>query len=168
MTSRGSAPQSLTGFLMLKYTHGDLLQAPTEALVNTVNEVGVMGKGIALVFRKAYPENYRIYEAACRAGEVRVGTMLTTRERDASGERWIINFPTKKHWRNPSKMEWVRDGLKDLVRVIREKNIRSIAVPALGCGNGGLEWSQVRREIELALGELSDVEVLVYEPMAGN
>jgi len=149
---------------MLKYTQGNLLEAPTEALINTVNEVGVMGKGIALMFRETFPENMRVYEAACKAGEVRIGAMLTTRERDLTGERWIINFPTKKHWRNPSKLEWIREGLKDLVRVIREKHIRSVAVPPLGCGNGGLEWSQVKPEIEAALAELSDVDVLVFEP----
>jgi O-acetyl-ADP-ribose deacetylase (regulator of RNase III) len=151
---------------MIKFTQGNMLEASTEALINTVNEVGVMGKGIALMFREAFPENARVYEAACKAGEVRVGKMLAVKERDLTGERWIINFPTKKHWRHPSKLEWVREGLKDLARVIREKGIRSVAVPPLGCGNGGLEWSQVRREIEAALGELDDVEFVVYEPTA--
>lgn len=151
---------------MIKYTQGNLLEAPTAALVNTVNEVGIMGKGIALMFREAFPENTRAYEAACKAGDVRVGRMFVVRERDLTGERVIINFPTKRHWRNPSKLQWIRDGLKELGRVIREKGIRSVAVPPLGCGNGGLEWSQVRREIEAALGELDDVEVIVYEPTA--
>lgn len=151
---------------MLTYTQGNLLEAPTEALVNTVNEVGVMGKGIALMFRDSFPENARAYQAACKAGEVRVGRMLVTREHDLTGARWIINFPTKKHWRNPSKLEWVREGLRDLVRVVREKQIRSIAVPPLGCGNGGLEWTQVRREIEAALADLADVDIRVYEPTA--
>jgi len=149
---------------MIRYTQGNLLEAPAEALVNTVNEVGVMGKGIALMFREAFPDNTRAYEAACRASEVHVGTMLVTRERDLTGQRWIINFPTKKHWRHPAKMEWIRDGLKDLARVLRERKIRSVAVPPLGCGNGGLEWTQVRREIEAALSELDDVDVLVFEP----
>ena len=149
---------------MIRYTQGNLLEASTEALVNTVNEVGVMGKGIALMFREAFPQNMRIYEAACQAKEVHVGTMLTVRERDLTGERWIINFPTKKHWRHPSKMPWIREGLKDLARVIREKHIRSIAIPPLGCGNGGLEWSQVRREIEHELDGLSNVEIVVYAP----
>jgi O-acetyl-ADP-ribose deacetylase (regulator of RNase III) len=151
---------------MFKYTQGNLLQAQTEALVNTVNEVGVMGKGIALMFRDAFPGNSRAYEAACKLREVRVGHMFAVKDRDLMGERWIINFPTKKHWRNPSKLEWIRSGLEDLARVVRENNIRSIALPPLGCGNGGLPWSQVRREIESALGDLDDVEIVVYEPTA--
>ena len=149
---------------MIRYTQGNLLEAPAEALVNTVNEVGVMGKGIALMFRDSFPENTRVYEAACKAGQVQVGSMLVVRDRDLTGERWIINFPTKKHWRHPSKMEWIREGLRDLVRVIRDKQIRTLAVPPLGCGSGGLEWSEVRRVIEVALSELDDVDVLVFEP----
>jgi O-acetyl-ADP-ribose deacetylase (regulator of RNase III) len=151
---------------MIRYTRGNLLEAPAEALVNTVNEVGVMGKGIALMFREAFPESARAYEAASKDGQVHVGTMLVTRERDLNGDRWIIHFPTKKHWRHPSKLEWIRAGLKDLVRVIRDRGIRSVAVPPLGCGNGGLEWSQVRREIETELSNLDDVDVIVYEPTA--
>lgn len=123
-----------------------------------------MGKGIALMFRDTYPENNRLYAAACKAKGVQVGKMFVVRDGDLLGQRWIINFPTKKHWRHPSKMEWIRDGLKDLVRVVREKKIQSIALPPLGCGNGRLEWSQVRAEIELALGELQDVDVIVYAP----
>lgn len=149
---------------MIEYTQGNLLEAETEALVNTVNEIGVMGKGIALMFREAFPENTRQYMAACKAKEVHVGTMFVVRERDLTGQRWIINFPTKKHWRHPSKMEWIRDGLLDLARVIREKQIRSVAVPPLGCGAGGLKWSQVKQEIELALGQLDNVEIVVFAP----
>lgn len=149
---------------MIRYTQGNLLRSNAEALVNTVNEVGVMGKGIALMFREAYPESARLYQEASKAGEVRVGRMLVTPNPELVGPRWIINFPTKKHWRNPSKLEWIRDGLKDLRRVIEERKITSIALPPLGCGNGGLEWSQVRSEIDLALGDLSGVQVTVYEP----
>lgn len=149
---------------MIRFTQGNLLEAPAEALVNTVNEIGVMGKGIALMFREAFPENTRRYVNACKAKEVQVGTMFVVRERDLTGARWIINFPTKKHWRHPSKMEWIREGLMDMVRVIRENQIRSVAVPPLGCGAGGLEWSQVKQEIELALGHLDDVDVIVYAP----
>jgi O-acetyl-ADP-ribose deacetylase (regulator of RNase III) len=151
---------------MVRYTQGNLLEASTEALVNTVNEVGVMGKGIALMFRGAFPENTRAYVAACKAGEVRIGRMFVTENPDLIGPRWIINFPTKKHWRNPSRLDWVRDGLKDLARVIQESGIRSVAVPPQGCGNGGLEWEQVRREIEGALTGLADVDVLVFAPTA--
>jgi O-acetyl-ADP-ribose deacetylase (regulator of RNase III) len=149
---------------MIRYTHGNLLEAPAEALVNTVNEVGVMGKGIALMFREAFPANTRVYEVAAKAGEVKVGRMLVTENDALGGAKWIINFPTKKHWRHPSKIEWVRDGLKDLVRVLQERKIQSVALPPLGCGNGGLDWAVVRREIEAALGDLSRVEVVVYEP----
>jgi O-acetyl-ADP-ribose deacetylase (regulator of RNase III) len=150
---------------MLRYTRGNLLDAPSEALVNAVNEIGVMGKGIALMFREAFPDNAREYELAANAGNVRVGRVLATRNSLLLGPRWIIHFPTKKHWRQPSKMEWVRTGLSDLVRVVHENGIRSIALPPLGCGNGGLDWSRVRAEIEAAAAHLPDVEVIVYEPI---
>jgi O-acetyl-ADP-ribose deacetylase (regulator of RNase III) len=149
---------------MTRYTKGNLLEAPSEALVNTVNEVGVMGKGVALMFREAFPESARAYQEAAKRGDVRVGRVLVTRNEALVGPRWIIHFPTKRHWRHPSRLEWVREGLKDLVRVVRENRIRSLALPPLGCGSGGLEWSQVRREIEVALADLEDVEVIVYEP----
>lgn len=149
---------------MIRYSQGNLLDAPAEALVNTVNEVGVMGKGIALMFREAFPANTRAYETACNAGEVRIGRMFVFENQDLAGPRWIINFPTKRHWRNPSKLEWVREGLADLAKVIDEKGIRSVAIPPLGCGQGGLGWPQVRREIESSLARLPDVEVLVFEP----
>jgi O-acetyl-ADP-ribose deacetylase (regulator of RNase III) len=149
---------------MIRYTHGNLLNAPTEALVNTVNETGVMGKGIALMFREAFPDAAREYQQAAKAGQVRVGRMFVTKTSAQGKPLWIINFPTKKHWRNPSKLEWVRDGLKDLVRVVRQEHIGSIAVPPLGCGNGGLDWELVRREIEAAAAEIPEVEFLVFEP----
>ena len=151
---------------MIRYKKGNLLEDAAEALVNTVNEVGVMGKGVALMFKEAFPESARLYESACKAGEVRVGAIFVTRDRDLTGERWIMNFPTKKHWRNPSKLDWVRDGLTDLVRVIRDNRIRSIALPPLGCGNGGLEWSQVRTLIEAAFSDLPDVEASIYVPIS--
>lgn len=149
---------------MIRYTQGNLLEAPAEALVNTVNEMGVMGKGIALMFRDTFPDNAREYEDAAKAHEVKVGRVVATRNPALLGPRWIIHFPTKKHWRNPSKLEWIRDGLKDLVRVVREHGIRSIALPPLGCGNGGLEWSQVRQVIESAAAEMPEVDVLVFAP----
>ena len=148
---------------MIRFTQGNLLEASAEALVNTVNEVGVMGKGIALMFRERFPENTRLYVEASKAKQVVVGHMLVT-ETGELFPRWIINFPTKKHWRNPSKQAWVRDGLDDLVRVVRELGIRSIALPPLGCGNGGLSWLTVRPMIEAALSALPGVDVLVYEP----
>jgi O-acetyl-ADP-ribose deacetylase (regulator of RNase III) len=151
---------------MIRYTTGNLLDAQTEALVNTVNEAGVMGKGIALMFREAFPDNTAAYEAACKRGEVRVGRMFVTENHALTGPRWIINFPTKKNWRHPSKLEWVRDGLQDLLRVIKENKIKSIALPPLGCGNGGLEWDNVRPAIESALSSLNGVDVIVFEPTA--
>src|SRR5207249_710093 len=117
---------------MIRYTKGNLLEDPAEALVNTVNEVGVMGKGIALMFRERFPENTEAYERACQAKEVRVGRMFVTQTSSLWGKRWVINFPTKKHWRHPSKLEWIREGLRDLTRVIQENNIRSVALPPLG------------------------------------
>jgi len=149
---------------MIKYVQGNLLQAPAEALVNTVNEVGVMGKGIALMFSEAFPDNTKAYREACENEKVHVGHMFVTENKALVQPRWIINFPTKKHWRGDSRIEWIHDGLRDLLRVIKEKKIRSIALPPLGCGNGGLDWSDVRREIEAALAQLQDVEVLVYTP----
>ncbi len=149
---------------MIRFTQGNLLAANTEALVNTVNTVGVMGKGIALMFKEAYLDNFKRYAAACKAGEVEVGRMFVTELDQLMGPRWIINFPTKQHWRSPSQMEWIRDGLDDLRDFIKEHGIRSIAIPPLGSGNGGLAWPQVRAEIEQRLGGLDDVDVVVYEP----
>jgi O-acetyl-ADP-ribose deacetylase (regulator of RNase III) len=151
---------------MIRYTQGNLLEADAQALVNTVNTVGVMGKGVALMFKDAYPANFKAYEDACRLEEVQLGKMFVTERRVMFGPRWIINFPTKAHWRFPSKMEWIVQGLEDLKRVIKEKNIKSVALPPLGAGNGGLAWKDVRPQIEAALGELGDVEVIVYEPTA--
>ena len=151
---------------MIKFTHGNLLDAHAEALVNTVNEVGVMGKGIALMFRDAFPHNTEEYERAAKAKVISVGKMFVTQNPDYSGPRWIINFPTKKHWRQPSRLEWVRSGLTDLVRVVRELGIKSVALPPLGCGNGGLDWTDVREEMLRSLGALENVEVIVYEPIA--
>ena len=150
--------------MTMKFLQGNLLDAPAEALVNTVNTVGVMGKGIALMFKEAFPANFRAYEDACKKKEVQVGHMFVTENPTFDGPRWIINFPTKKHWRQPSKLEWIKDGLQDLKSVIRKHNIRSVALPPLGAGNGGLDWSDVRSEIECALADLDGVEVLVYEP----
>jgi O-acetyl-ADP-ribose deacetylase (regulator of RNase III) len=151
---------------MIDYTRGNLLDADVEALVNTVNTVGVMGKGIALMFKEAFPENFAAYEDACKHQQVETGRMFIT-ERDALlGPRWIINFPTKQHWRARTRMEWIDAGLEDLKRVILERGIRSIAMPPLGCGNGGLAWDQVRPRIEAALSELDNVRVLVFEPTA--
>lgn len=151
---------------MIRFTQGNLLDAQAEALVNTVNEKGVMGKGIALMFKDAFPESAKAYMAASHRGEVRVGKVLVTDGVGLGGPRWIIHFPTKKHWRHPSKLEWVREGLRDLSKVIVQLGIRSIALPPLGSGNGRLEWSLVRAEIVAALDQLPNVDVLVFEPTA--
>lgn len=149
---------------MMRFIQGNLLEAKAEALVNTVNTVGVMGKGIALMFKEAFPANFRAYEDACKHKEIRVGRMFVTETRTFEGPRWIINFPTKKHWRQPSKLEWITEGLGDLRRVIHEHNIHSVALPPLGAGNGGLDWQDVRPEIQRVLGDLEGVEISVYEP----
>jgi O-acetyl-ADP-ribose deacetylase (regulator of RNase III) len=125
-----------------------------------------MGKGIALMFKEAFPANFRAYEEACERKSVRIGTMFVTENNTFEGPRWIINFPTKKHWRQPSKLEWIVEGLKDLRRVIEERQIRSIALPPLGAGNGGLDWADVRPQIQGILGDLKEVEIQVYEPIA--
>jgi O-acetyl-ADP-ribose deacetylase (regulator of RNase III) len=150
---------------MMRFVQGNLLEASVEALVNTVNTVGVMGKGIALMFKEVFPGNFQTYQDACSRNEIRIGRMFVTENQTFSGPRWIINFPTKKHWRQPSKLEWIIEGLGDLRRVIQQNHIRSIALPPLGSGNGGLEWREVRQQVERALGDLEDVDVLVYEPI---
>lgn len=151
---------------MIRYTTGNMLDAQAEAVVNTVNTFGVMGKGIALQFKEAYPENYDAYKDACDAKAVVVGKMFVTENRALTGPRWIINFPTKQHWRHPSKMEFITTGLQDLRRVLAEKQIKSVALPPLGCGNGGLNWSDVQPEIERALADLPGIDVIVYQPTA--
>lgn len=150
---------------MIIFTQGNLLEARVEALVNTVNTVGVMGKGIALMFKERFAENFRRYAAACKAGEVQTGKMFVTQVAELDAPRWIVNFPTKQHWRAPSRMEWVVEGLQDLRRFLLEQQIKSIAIPALGAGNGGLKWSDVRAQIERALGDM-DIDILVFEPGA--
>lgn len=149
---------------MITFSSGNLLDADVEAVVNTVNTVGVMGKGIALMFKEAFPDNYTAYQAACKRGEVTVGRMFITERRSlVAGPKWIINFPTKDHWRNPSKLTWIIEGLDDLKGAIQRHNIGSIAIPPLGSGNGGLDWNEVRPRIVAALGDM-DVRVVVYEP----
>ena len=149
---------------MIGYTQGNLLEDRSEALVNTVNTVGVMGKGIALMFKERFSDNYQRYVAACKNKEVQIGRMFVTEPHELEGPKWIVNFPTKMGWRAPSKMEWIVDGLKDLRRFVIDKGVRSIAIPPLGAGNGGLEWSDVREQIEATLGDLANVEIQVYEP----
>lgn len=154
---------------MIKLTHGNLLAAPTEALVNTVNTVGIMGRGIAVQFKQAYPAMFREYERACKAGEMKLGKMHVFDVGGlAGGPCWIINFPTKGHWREDSRLADIEVGLKDLVGTIKRLRIRSIAIPPLGCGNGGLDWNEVCPRIEAALAEVPGVEAWVYAPEAAN
>ena len=150
---------------MIRFTTGNLLDERTEALVNTVNTVGVMGKGIALMFKEAFPDAFKDYADACERGELQIGKMHVVDRGGFLNPRYIINFPTKKHWRHPSKLDWIRDGLQDLNRIVRELGIKSIALPPLGAGNGKLDWGQVRPEIEYALSDLTDVEITVFEPV---
>ncbi|ABM56689.1 type II toxin-antitoxin system antitoxin DNA ADP-ribosyl glycohydrolase DarG [Verminephrobacter eiseniae] len=148
---------------MITFTQGNLLEARAEALVNTVNTVGVMGKGIALMFKERFAENFHRYAAACKVKEVRIGKMFVTEVSELDGPRWIVNFPTKQHWRGDSRIEWITEGLQDLRRFLIENKVESIAIPPLGAGNGGLDWSEVRPQIEVALVGL-DTEILVFEP----
>lgn len=149
---------------MIRYTQGNLLEAETQALVNTVNTVGVMGKGIALMFKDAFPDNFRQYAAACKAEKVETGRMFVTERHALMGPRWIINFPTKQHWRGKSRMAWIDAGLDDLARFIKNNNVTSIAIPPLGSGHGGLAWDTVREAIEAHLGNIEGVDIVVYEP----
>ena len=149
---------------MIEYKTGDILAQDAEALVNTVNCVGVMGRGIALQFKKAFPENFKSYAAACKRDEVQPGRMFVYKTGQMTNPRYIINFPTKRHWRGKSRMEDIDAGLVALSEVIRTLHIRSIAIPPLASGLGGLNWSEVLPRIEAALREFSDLEVIIFEP----
>jgi len=149
---------------MIEPTRGNIFTDDAEALVNTVNCVGVMGKGIALQFKKAFPENFKAYEAACRREEVKPGRMFVFETGQMFNPRYIINFPTKRHWRGKSRYEDIESGLKALVGEVRQRKIRSIAIPPLGSGLGGLQWDRVKRMIETAFQNLPDVHVKLYEP----
>lgn len=149
---------------MIRYTTGDILEADAEALVNSVNCVGFMGRGVALQFKKAWRENFTAYAAACRRREVQPGRMFVYETGRLTNPRYIINFPTKRDWRGKSRMEDIEAGLRSLAEEIQARGIRSIALPPLGCGLGGLHWPDVRRRIEETLGPLDPVQVIVYEP----
>lgn len=153
---------------MITFTKGNLLDADVTALVNTVNTVGIMGKGIALMFKERFPDNFIAYKNACEKHEVTIGKMFITENREIFGPKWIVNFPTKTHWRVNTKLEWIEAGLEDLVQVIRDKKICTIAVPQLGCGNGGLNWSDVRPLLVTALEQVEGLEAKVYEPTTEN
>lgn len=150
---------------MIEIAKGNILGADAEALVNTVNCIGFMGKGIALQFKQAFPANFKAYEAACHAGQVVPGRMFIFDNARLINPRYVINFPTKRHWRGKSRIADIRSGLKALMADIRRLGVRSIAVPPLGCGLGGLDWREVRPLIEKAFSELPDVRVLLFEPV---
>jgi O-acetyl-ADP-ribose deacetylase (regulator of RNase III) len=149
---------------MIQYITGNILDSEAQALVNTVNTMGVMGKGIALQFKKTYPNNFRAYEMACKNGEIKVGEMFVTVDSSAaSGEKLVINFPTKTNWKKPSEYKYIEDGLDHLVEVIKKYQIKSIALPPLGAGNGGLNWERVKKLIEQKLQHMA-LDIYVYEP----
>lgn len=150
---------------MIELAKGNILEADAEALVNTVNCVGFMGKGIALQFKQAYPANFKAYESACHAGQVVPGRMFLFDNGRLINPRYVVNFPTKRHWRGKSRIGDVRAGLKALIDDVRRLGVRSIAVPPLGCGLGGLDWRDVRPMIEDAFSEAPDVKVLLFEPV---
>lgn len=150
---------------MIERTQGNILKADAEALVNTVNCIGFMGKGIALQFKKAYPRNFDAYHKACKAGEMQPGRMFIVDLHSMLNPKYIVNFPTKRHWRADSRYEDIASGLEALVAEVRQRGIQSIAIPPLGCGLGGLDWNQVRPMIEQAFAALPGVRVLLFEPV---
>lgn len=148
---------------MIHYKTGDLFEAQTEAIINTVNTVGIMGKGIALQFKQRFPENFEVYKQLCEEKKLDVGQLLIT-QNNSLFFKYIINFPTKKHWKQPSQYDYIENGLAELVKKIKELNIKSVAMPPLGAGNGKLDWEKVKPIIEKHLAVLPDVVFYVYEP----
>jgi O-acetyl-ADP-ribose deacetylase (regulator of RNase III) len=153
---------------MITWTQGNILDARADALVNTVNCVGVMGRGIALQFKTAYPENFRAYVAACAKGDVQPGRMFVVETGQLAAPQFVINFPTKRHWRGKSRIEDIASGLTALAQEVRSRSIKSIAIPPLGSGLGGLDWRSVKPLIATAFAELPDVKVTVFEPHASE
>lgn len=149
---------------MISFEKNNILHVKAEALVNSVNLTGVMGKGIALAFRETFPENYKLYRKACEEKEIDIGKIFVT-ETDQFFPKYIINFPTKKHWRLPSKYEWIEAGLISLKEWLRKNEIRSIAIPPLGSGNGKLDWVHVKVMIQNAMKEFENrLDIIVIEP----
>lgn len=150
---------------MITFLSGDLFEAKAAALVNAVNCVGVMGRGVALEFKRAFPANFDAYKSACARGDVRLGEVFVFERPESSSPQFIINFPTKRHWRSKSRLDDIERGLDDLAAVIDQRSMDSVALPALGCGLGGLEWDAVKALIESKLGDLQRVDVQVYAPL---
>ena len=153
---------------MIEYKTGNILAEDAEALVNTVNCDGFMGRGIALQFKKAWPDNFKAYASACRQKEVQPGRMLVFDTQRLIPPRYIINFPTKVHWRGNSRIAYIEAGLKALVEVIKSRGIQSVAIPPLGAGLGGLDWSEVKPLIERAMEDLPEVRTILFEPHKGS
>ena len=154
---------------MIKFIKGDLFNSKMYALVNTVNCVGVMGKGIALEFKKRFPHYFKVYKETCDLKELEIGELLIIYDLHfRMKERMIVSFPTKKHWRNPSEYEYIEKGLEELVKLIYQHEIKEIAMPALGCTNGGLDWEVVKEMIVKHLSLLENIEIEVYEPNTHN
>ncbi len=149
---------------MINFKQEDIFKINVEAIINTVNTVGVMGKGIALQFKDKFPENYKAYKKACDNEELRVGKLFITETYQILNPKFIINFPTKEHWKERSKIEYITKGLKALKEFLVENNIKSVAIPPLGAGNGGLNWKEVKVVIQEELSELEDIEIIVLEP----
>jgi len=149
---------------MIEYKTGDLLAEQAEALVNTVNCVGVMGRGVALQFKNAFPENFKAYARECLQRKIQPGRMFVFELKQTAGPRYIINFPTKRHWRGKSRMADIESGLQALTEEIRSRGIRSVALPPLGSGLGGLDWLEVRERIHTVLESLPEVKITVFEP----
>ena len=149
---------------MIRYTTGNIFESDAQALINTVNTFGVMGKGIALQFKKAFPNNFIAYQKACKNNGIDIGKLFVTKDYNVqTGEKIIINFPTKKDWRKSSEYIFIEKGLDDLVQILFNQNIKSVAIPPLGAGNGGLEWGKVKQIIEQKLQSLN-IEIIIYEP----
>ena len=149
---------------MIRYRDGDIFRSGAEALVNPVNCVGVMGAGLAKQFRERFPENYRVYRDVCRAGDLEPGSVLAVYDCTNARRQWIINLPTKRDWRDPSRLDWIASGLDALAAEVRRTEVWSVAVPMIGCGLGGLGWRDVRPMIGAAFAGLPDVDVMVYGP----
>lgn len=152
---------------MIKYLTGNLFDSNAEAFVNTVNTVGIMGKGIALQFKKLFPSNYKIYKDICKNNDFKIGQLIVTQDQNTiTGEKTIINLPTKKHWKNPSEYGYIEKGIDELIKIIDEKKIKSIAIPPLGSGNGGLQWFKVKEILNSKLSNIEGCEIFIYEPNA--
>lgn len=157
-----------TGFInfkpMISYKIGNIIESDTEALVNTVNTVGVMGKGIALAFKKAFPIVWDEYKKSVDNDTFRMGKVQVVKTNTLT-PKYVINFPTKKHWRHPSRIEYIENGLNNLIGEIIKYNIKSISIPPLGCGNGKLEWGVIKPLLEKKLNKVAkNIEIVIFEP----